>query len=369
MGNAARRRAEKPFPFRGFLSIGLLALLTACHASNQARSVSAASSAVPLVIQTNLHGQFWTVSQIPTVSHVDDRFREACVRFDGDKPSLEGIDTACRFDESHEQILLNFGSHTIYLWADTQQGYRQHEDGRIIFLCDIHGDNRDQLKLMHNICVSRLSTMTDLGTQALASFASIPAALFGRQLFVVKVDTDAIIAAMKATDAVVPAHEAERKRILATIGSATSSAKELRAWSGSLSGFLAGEPDLVALINQQIAERESAEAQAVAEEAQARQREAAKQQELDRQWAAEQAAKQKQQIAQNHAQTESFRTSLKVGDQTHCGLVLSINGPVAVVQAMAPIGQYGLKIRQLYPPGLADCRFLNGVYQDPALPY
>jgi len=66
---------------------------------------------------------------------------------------------------------------------------------------------------------------------------------------------------------------------------------------------------------------------------------------------------------------DAFRNSVKVGTESHCGLILSINGPVAVVQAPANIGQYGMKISQLYPPGLAPCKFFNGTYEAPILPY
>lgn len=58
-----------------------------------------------------------------------------------------------------------------------------------------------------------------------------------------------------------------------------------------------------------------------------------------------------------------FRQSLKVGSDTHCGLVIQVRPPIAQVQAM--IGETWLKIAQLHPPGEKPCRFLNRVYQDP----
>ncbi|MEO6603932.1 MAG: tetratricopeptide repeat protein [Polyangiaceae bacterium] len=58
-----------------------------------------------------------------------------------------------------------------------------------------------------------------------------------------------------------------------------------------------------------------------------------------------------------------FRKNLKVGDDSHCGLVIEVKPPIAKVQTM--IGEVWLKVEQLYAPGKADCRFRNGVYQDP----
>ena len=37
--------------------------------------------------------------------------------------------------------------------------------------------------------------------------------------------------------------------------------------------------------------------------------------------------------------------------------------PIAKLQTM--IGETWLKVSQLYPKGTHDCRFSNGVYQDP----
>lgn len=61
--------------------------------------------------------------------------------------------------------------------------------------------------------------------------------------------------------------------------------------------------------------------------------------------------------------TASFRRNIKVGDDSHCGLVVDVNGPVVKVQAM--IGEVWLKVNQLYPKHGASCRFVNGVYQEP----
>jgi TPR repeat protein len=58
-----------------------------------------------------------------------------------------------------------------------------------------------------------------------------------------------------------------------------------------------------------------------------------------------------------------FRSTLKVGSDSHCGLVIEVKPPIARVQSM--IGEVWLKIEQLFPQGKQDCRFVNGVYQDP----
>jgi TPR repeat protein len=58
-----------------------------------------------------------------------------------------------------------------------------------------------------------------------------------------------------------------------------------------------------------------------------------------------------------------FRNTLKVGSDSHCGLVIEVKPPIARVQSM--IGEVWLKIEQLFPQGKQDCRFVNGVYQDP----
>jgi hypothetical protein len=57
-----------------------------------------------------------------------------------------------------------------------------------------------------------------------------------------------------------------------------------------------------------------------------------------------------------------FRSSLAVGSDTHCGLVIEVRRPIAKVQSM--IGEVWLKVDQLYPKGTRNCRFVNGVYQD-----
>lgn len=82
------------------------------------------------------------------------------------------------------------------------------------------------------------------------------------------------------------------------------------------------------------------------------------------------AAEQRQRAdAQNSKLTMAFRKSVKKGTDSHCGMVVSIDGPIVQVQGPAPIGQFALRINQLYPPGVAPCNFFNGRYQNPGLPY
>lgn len=351
---------------RGLVSTLMAAIacgLGGCQTDNAGRAPAVTLAQAQAIID----GQIWTIAPIPTTSQGDDTKRAICLRFDGDRPSFESVDRYCPFDGSHEQLLLDFNARMVSLWADVQQGARRHDDGSTFFMCEISDKNRELYKSVNNICMSRLSTSDSSAQQILAAPFSAPAALFGTRLFVVKVDTKAVASALASTSAMAQAREAERQRIRARM-EATNSSRELK-YLASFGGVMADEPDLAAALRQKIAEREAAEVQAAADAALAQQREAEKQQEMERRWAAAEAAEQKRQIAQNRALIEAFRKTLKVGVESHCGLVLSINGPVAVVQAMSPIGQYGLKINQLYPPGVADCRFFNGVYQDPALPF
>jgi len=73
--------------------------------------------------------------------------------------------------------------------------------------------------------------------------------------------------------------------------------------------------------------------------------------------------KRKDPRAEATAKAAQFRRTLKVGSDSHCGLVIEVRGPIAKVQAM--IGEVWLKTAQLYPKGAQDCRFVNGVYQEP----
>ncbi len=58
----------------------------------------------------------------------------------------------------------------------------------------------------------------------------------------------------------------------------------------------------------------------------------------------------------------SWRAALKSGDDTHCGMVLRKREGLFEVQTMA--GLRWFKGAQLFPTGQANCRFVNGVYQE-----
>lgn len=59
----------------------------------------------------------------------------------------------------------------------------------------------------------------------------------------------------------------------------------------------------------------------------------------------------------------AWRGGLKTGDDTHCGMVLRKREGLFEVQTM--VGLRWFKSTQLHPGGQADCRFHNGVYQEP----
>lgn len=320
-------------------------------------------TSIPLKIQ----GQDWRISTIVALGADADTDRGVCLRLESGHMVLDGVDQRCVFDGDHEKLIVNVIQRVITLAAASPQGSRTHEDGTIFFMCDIDDRNRQSYKDMNNVCVSRFSTADDVAKQILLTPLSGPAALFGKKLFVVKVDTDAIVSTVESAGVISAAVAAERQTLNVRIATAKFS-KDLKRLQ-TFNNYLASEPDLAIALNQKIGELEAAEAQAAAEQAQVRQREAERQQEITRKRAAEDEAEQKRIVAQNRTLAETFRKSLKVGSESHCGLVMSINGPVATVQAAAPIGQYGLRISQLYPPGLAPCRFFNGVYQEPGLPY
>ena len=61
-------------------------------------------------------------------------------------------------------------------------------------------------------------------------------------------------------------------------------------------------------------------------------------------------------------QVKTFRASIKVASESHCGLVIEVKTPIAKIET--GIGEKWLKVDQLYPKGLADCRFTDGIYQD-----
>lgn len=60
--------------------------------------------------------------------------------------------------------------------------------------------------------------------------------------------------------------------------------------------------------------------------------------------------------------TERFRLTVTKGFDSHCGLVVDVKQPIAAIQTNN--GVHWLKINQLYPAGLAPCKFVNGNYVD-----
>jgi hypothetical protein len=60
--------------------------------------------------------------------------------------------------------------------------------------------------------------------------------------------------------------------------------------------------------------------------------------------------------------TIELRKKIKLGDETHCGMVIDTKLPLVKVQTM--IGERWFKLDQIYPRGGAPCQFHNGTYQD-----
>lgn len=71
----------------------------------------------------------------------------------------------------------------------------------------------------------------------------------------------------------------------------------------------------------------------------------------------------KEQELQSKKKSQAFRAKLKVSDDTHCGMVIEIKKPLIKIQTM--VGDKWFRPDQVYPPGEAGCRFVNGVYQEP----
>lgn len=64
-------------------------------------------------------------------------------------------------------------------------------------------------------------------------------------------------------------------------------------------------------------------------------------------------------VARNAAETKKVRSSIKTGTRTNCGVVISVNKPLALIETS--IGQKYIEINSLYGPG-DTCRFINGQY-------
>lgn len=59
----------------------------------------------------------------------------------------------------------------------------------------------------------------------------------------------------------------------------------------------------------------------------------------------------------------AFRRTVRVGNDSHCGLVIELKRPLVKVQTIA--GERWFKISQIYPAGMASCNFFNNTYQEP----
>ena len=75
------------------------------------------------------------------------------------------------------------------------------------------------------------------------------------------------------------------------------------------------------------------------------------------------AAEQKRQELKAKKRIQDFRAKLKVSDNTHCGMIIEIKKPLMKIQTMA--GDKWFKVDKIFPPGEANCRFVNGVYEEP----
>lgn len=106
---------------------------------------------------------------------------------------------------------------------------------------------------------------------------------------------------------------------------------------------------------------ETAMADRLEKQAKAR-NEAAEQEARARKEAAEWSVREKKAAAVRDAEAKSFRKSLSIGKDTHCGMIIDKNGPIVKVQTIA--GEKWLKVEQIYPPGSHGCRFYNGQYVD-----
>lgn len=80
----------------------------------------------------------------------------------------------------------------------------------------------------------------------------------------------------------------------------------------------------------------------------------------------EQQRQQEAGAAREKAQTRqtivTFRKSLGIGQETHCGMIVGTNKSLIKVQTM--IGEHWFRTEQLYPPRFAPCSFTNNVYDD-----
>jgi hypothetical protein len=60
--------------------------------------------------------------------------------------------------------------------------------------------------------------------------------------------------------------------------------------------------------------------------------------------------------------TSEFRSKVKLGDESHCGMIVDLRAPLVKVQTI--VGERWFRVEQIYPVGGAPCTFLNNTYQD-----
>ena len=88
----------------------------------------------------------------------------------------------------------------------------------------------------------------------------------------------------------------------------------------------------------------------------------AKEKELQLEMARTNEAERQKHNADNRSTTNAFRAKVKLGDESHCGMIIDLKLPLVKVQTM--VGERWYRLEQIYPRGNAPCQFYNNVYQD-----
>jgi hypothetical protein len=66
--------------------------------------------------------------------------------------------------------------------------------------------------------------------------------------------------------------------------------------------------------------------------------------------------------AEHKIRSLAFRKNIKLGDESHCGMVVDQKLPLVKIQTM--VGERWFRLEQLYENGSAPCNFFNKVYVD-----
>jgi hypothetical protein len=317
--------------------------------------------------------------------------RAACLTAEGAAWSVENIDGACPIsDGSHEQLVIDYSTSTISVMATAAEEnkrekkylgngrmlygeYPTADDGKRIWLCHLNPALKEIFERNHNICVSAFASTHVSGSSVFGALLNAPFAATGVKVYQVVLNTDAILAAARSSGAIDRGDLATKAIVKGKIDAATTS-KDLGLIATTGQRFILSDVELAAAVTSRMALLTATEAR----QAQEAQIERDRQRQLAQEDAAKAAASEavaqqaaaearKVEIERNKAVTAAFRKSVKLGTLSHCGLVIEVRGPVAIVQTM--IGKVGLRIDQLYPADLATCQFVNGLYEDPHLPY